>query len=993
MTDGARRAADRFVRVLLVACIAAGTWLVLRPVTSSGSELHFIGAASRHLAAHRYDRALTAALRALEVSPESPSALLLAGYGAAGTADLELSDSLLRRIPADSRQTIQADLGLAKNLLSRGKVVSAEQLYRRVLRSDPQNVEANRRLSHLLQAEGRTYESVEFLTRLLYQGELGGNVLFMIASPDRYFRNDPRLQDTLNADDAGDPLIRLGEVRLNLIESNEANVRSALEELVRGYPQLAEPRARLGRQIVDNGSRAEFLQWNDEVTAEHEQHPEIWYVRGLFARRDGQVEAAVRCFLETLTRAPHHTGANYQISGCLLQLGQAELAGRFSELLPVLVRLDEELNFVQGTPTSENARRVVGTLQQLGRHWEAAGWAHIARPLPGAEDWTTAVMRTEVKMLSESDGLVARDAQPALSLTIAEYPLPEWPSSPDAFRRDETHLRQTSLSHGDWRFSEEALSAGINFQYDDGTTRRDRMRHVIETLGGGAGVIDFDADGWPDLYIAQGNSWRQRDAGSAPLDRLFRNSADGRFIDVTALSGIHEPEMSHGVSVGDYDSDGLADVYVTNLYSNTMFHNNGDGTFSETTTVTGTAGDEWSASSAIADLSGDGLPDLFVVNYLDRDFVIRNPCHSNGMEVGCTPASLLPARNRLYRNSGDGRFEDISHSSGVGSATGNGLGLIVADFHNERRLSVFVGNDSTPNFLFRNVQSSDTTPFWLDQQGFAAGVAYNGNGSPIASMGIAAGDANGDGRLDLFVTTYMNDPDTLFVQQADGLFVDATRQARLQLPTASVLGFGSQFLDVDNNGWEDLVATNGHVIPAPPDEPDDERDLMPTQVIANVGDGTFQQVPAESLGPFFQFRGLGRGLAEVDWNRDGRQDFCVSYIHSPFALLSNQTPVQCHRLVIRLIGTESSRDAFGTIATVRTEDRQQTRQLTAGSGYLVSNERRLWFGLGQSSTIDELTVTWPAGRIQRFSNLSADREILILEGRDTPVTLRQFQAP
>ena len=993
MTVGLTQVADRTVRLLLIVATATGAWMVLRPAMISSGVQHSISTAAWALSAHRFDEALSAANRALELSPSSSSALLLAGYSAAGTADFEVSNSLLSRVPTESRHAIQAQLGLAKNLLARGKVEAAEQYYRRVLQKDQANIEANRRLGYLLQAEGRIWESAEFLSRLLYRGEFGGNELFMVSSIDRFFRIDRKLQETLNATDPGDPLIRLAEVRLNLMESREADTGPVLRDLVQRYPRLAEPLARMGRRIVDSGNKADFLRWNDGLTREHEQHPEIWFVRGLYARREGEFAVAVRCFLETLIRSPHHAGANYQVSGCLAQLGQPQRAREFSKLTPVLFRLDQELNVVQGNPNSENAQRVVRSLQQLGRHWEAAGWAHIAKQFQGTTEWCRAVIETEMRNASASEGLIARKAQPALRLDISEYPLPEWSRTSETSSPSREQLKQPSGRFREWQFSEEARSAGIEFMYMDGTMRRDRMRHVIETLGGGAGVIDFDADGWPDLYVAQGNSWRNPDAGTPAIDRLFRNTGRGRFADVTSSCGIREGQMSHGVAVGDYDGDGLADLHVTNLGPNSVFHNNGDGTFSDTSASSGMMGNEWSASSAIADLSGDGLPDVFVVNYLDREFVIQNPCYSNGLEVGCTAASLPPARNRLYLNSGTGQFEDISDSAGVSSEAGNGLGLIVADFHNEQRLGVFVGNDSTPNFLFRNLHPADNTAFRLNEQGLEGGVAFNGNGTAIASMGIAAGDANGDGRLDLFVTTYMNDPDTLFVQQRNRSFLDQTRQARLSLPTAHLLGFGTQFLDVDNDGWEDLVATNGHVIPPPTDESDDERDLMPTQVLANLGDETFFEVPAETLGPFFQFDGLGRGLAEFDWNRDGRQDFCVSFIHSPLALLSNQTPVDNHRIVIRLIGTRTSRDGFGTVVTVRAGRRTFMRQLTAGNGYLVSNERRLWFGLGQSPMIDELVVNWPSGLVQQFDRLEANQEIVIVEDRESPITLGRFPTP
>ncbi len=995
MNSGARASLrDRIFRRLLVAMVCVSVMPVVQSVIWPTREQALRHASAMALSGRQPDVALSAAMELLKLQPESADALLLAGSAAAATRNIDLSDFLFSRILASDSAAFRAELGIAGNLLRRGQAVAAEQRYRDILQRDPGNTEACRRLGFLLQTEGRVWESVPCLSHLISAGQFTGDELIGIVAPERYFASDSQLEATLQSEPAGDPVIRLGDIRRRLVESREAGIRAELETIVRDYPHLAEAQARLGRLIVDEADDAEFRRWHAQVTAEHEHHPEIWYVRGLWARRSGMLDGAVRCFLETLVRFPSHPGANYQISGCFLQLRQPERSRDFSDLVPLLAQLDHDVHNVRLNPSPENARQVISLLQKLGRHWEAAAWAELAGRFPEPASWSQSVSFAELRKAEFPASLTNRDAQPALRIDRNEFPLPDWNrlAEPTPAASAPSTATSAAAPFDEWHFSDEAAKVGIDFLWDDGTIPATRMRHVVETLGGGVGVLDSDGDGWPDLYFPQADTWRQPGARSLS-DRIFRNSGLERFTDVTVVSGLGDTAFSHGAAVGDYDCDGWPDLCVTNFGPNTCWHNNGDGTFSESTAHTGIAGHEWSASSAFADLSEDGFPDLFVVNYLDRDYVISHPCFVSGVEVGCTPDRLPPATNRLYLNSGDGRFTDISDQSGVLAESGNGLGLVVADFQNDQRLSIFVGNDSTPNFLFRNQAPDGDHAIRLEQQGIAAGVAFNAGGSTIASMGIAAGDANADGRLDLFVTTYLNDPDTLFVQQSDGSFLDETRRSQLHRSTASVLGFGSQFLDTDNDGSEDLVATNGHVAPPPPHEPDDRRDLMPTQVFANSGNGTFAEVPPDVLGPFFRTRALGRGLAVCDWNRDGRQDFAVSYIHHPAALVTNQTSTRNNRLVVRLVGTAMSRDAFGTVAHVQAGSLRLMRQLTAGSGYLSSNQRHLWFGLGAEDVVQELTVRWPRGIEQHFRNIAANQEILIIQDRQEPLVLHRWASP
>ncbi|HND51483.1 MAG TPA: VCBS repeat-containing protein, partial [Pirellulaceae bacterium] len=463
-----------------------------------------------------------------------------------------------------------------------------------------------------------------------------------------------------------------------------------------------------------------------------------------------------------------------------------------------------------------------------------------------------------------------------------------------------------------------ARDVGVDFVFRNGGRSETAGEFMYEFSGGAAAVLDFDRDGWPDLYLSQGADWPPSADQKRFLDQLYRNQGDGRFVEVAGTAGIFENGFSQGVAVGDFDNDGFPDLYVGNIGPNRLFRNNGDGTFDDVTVESGTAGDSWTTSCAMADLNGDGMPDLYVTNYLADDRLFDKPClMPDGSPRLCTPHEFPAAQDRLYLNLGDGRFVDVTEKVGIKVPDGKGLGVVVGDFDGSGRLGVFVANDAVPNFLFMSdvaYKPGESTPFALSEQAFVAGVAVDGEGRAQACMGVALGDADGDGRLDIFVTNFRNESNTLYVSKTPPdatsiLFVDDTRRAGLRAPSFEMLGFGTQFLDADLDGREDLVVTNGHV--------GDLRHhgveyMMRPQFFRNIGQGRYAELRGDEIGPFFDEKHLGRGLAKWDWNRDGRPDFVVNQLQEPAAILTNETSRPGHFLDVRLSGTRSSRDAIGT---------------------------------------------------------------------------------
>jgi hypothetical protein len=459
-------------------------------------------------------------------------------------------------------------------------------------------------------------------------------------------------------------------------------------------------------------------------------------------------------------------------------------------------------------------------------------------------------------------------------------------------------------------------------------------------------------------------------------DRLFRGHDGECFIDASAASHLDNKLYSQGLAVGDFDADGFPDLYIANIGTNVLYRNNGDGTFQEVSARSGTQGNVWTSSCLMADLNADSLPDIYAVNYIGGDKLYTQDCKVREAPR-CAPVEYPAEQDRVYLNAGDGTFIDVTDHCGVVASEGRGLGIVAADFDASRRLSVFVANDMSANFFFQNVTpSSGDEPVFVERA-VLNGLAYNSAGRSQACMGVAADDANQDGLLDLFVTNFYRDSNTLYRQLPDGSFRDEIAASQVEQATFPVLGWGTQFLDAELDGIPDLLVTNGHV-----HDPFDKNIpyQMPPQFFHGRGAGRFEEVSAHQLGPYFEGKHLGRAMARLDWNRDSLEDVCIGHLNTPVALLSNESITDGHWLSLTLVGVDSNRDAIGTVVAITSGNRTSVRQLTAGDGFQCSNERRLVFGLGNTATVDQMLVKWPSGVEQVFTDIRSKQELIIVEG-------------
>lgn len=517
------------------------------------------------------------------------------------------------------------------------------------------------------------------------------------------------------------------------------------------------------------------------------------------------------------------------------------------------------------------------------------------------------------------------------------------------------------------RFTDQTQAAGIHFKHTNGTSKQ---KYLPETMGAGGLFFDYNNDRHLDIYLVN-SGILNRDAQSPRhvnhSNLLYRNDGDGMFVDVTAEAGL---QQNHGYGMGclaaDYDNDGDTDLYLTNFGKNQLYRNNGDGTFTDVTSHAGVGDGSWSVSASFGDFNLDGYLDLYVANYLDYQPETAHACFLEGVHIYCGPHEYPGARDTLYRNNGNGTFTDVTARSELHNV-GKGLGTLFTDYNSDGYPDIFVANDAVPDFLYRN--NSDGT---FTDVALTAGVAYNSEGRATASMGIAAADYDNDELPDLFVTNFSLEINSLFHNDSDGFYTMTTFETGLADPSFSQLGFGTQFLDADNDGTLELFVANGHVW-------DNVSKITPSlsykqqcQIFGNIGTGQYRDL-SESAGTFFKRPVVGRGVAVGDYNNDGAVDILVTCCGEVPALLRNdsQTDIRKNNWVkIRLVGTETNRDGIGAKVWVRTNKKTQFKEATCGGSYASGSDSTLHFGIGTQEMIQSIKVKWQSGRNQTvdFSN-------------------------
>ncbi len=531
-----------------------------------------------------------------------------------------------------------------------------------------------------------------------------------------------------------------------------------------------------------------------------------------------------------------------------------------------------------------------------------------------------------------------------------------------------------------------------NFRHRAGTPEKN---YIFEVPSGGVAIFDYDGDGLPDIYLLNGSTIPAlQGKEKPPRAALYRNLGNWKFEDVTDKAGVANERWGMGVAIGDYDNDGRPDIYVSNFGVSRLYHNNGDGTFTDVAEKLGVARKGWSTGATWGDYDGDGRLDVFVPGYAEIDLnnlppspaeankpggVGQNFCQFRGVPVMCGPRGLPGESDTLYHQKADGTFEDISLKAGVNDPQKYyGFSSAFVHVDDDKLLDLIVVNDSTPKLLYIN--KGDGT---FEETGYPSGVALNENGREQAGMGLAVGDYDNDGRVDFHITNFSDDSNVLYHNDGDGNFTDLTFQAGLGETTIPFLGWGTSFLDYDNDGWKDLLVANGHVYPTVDDHPWGTSYAQQLLLFRNLRIGKFERVGARPGGALAE-AWCARGMAVGDLDGDGRLDVVINNADSKPTVLKNVTAPAGHWLELRLVGDvsrKSPRDAIGAIVYVTTGKLRQRQDVVSGASYASQNDMTLHFGLGELVRIDKLEIKWPDGTAETIDVPGVDRKLTIVEGK------------
>ena len=867
------------------------------------------------------------------------------------------------RISPGNRFSIKAGTRRAQILIDSGRLAEAESILEALPRTDDVDGRLLRQTLELLyRVEGRDLDVRRLVLESWNNAPAPDDVLRRVYLLDNSAYPVDMFRDILSRGLPSDPRVCLGRANLALHAGKFDEASRWLYESLKKRPD--DPPAlrtalALGMATED---MHEIEQAMYRLTEEIYSPSEQIRLRVWLASHQGNAKAELEALHALVALKPSEIAAWDRLAELAILKGDSTEAER-------LRKKKAEINALRArykTLIDRDERiSVSGQLAELatklGRSVEARGWQLIH----------DGKARTEPLLATNGTRTSEKKAPQTLDMLLSDFREPV---------RNPLGLSLADLNTP--LFVDEAAEKGLAFVYDNGHNKK--QPPPPEAMGGGVALLDYDGDGWLDAYLVQGGPFPAGQSSTQEGDRLFRNKGDGSFEDATERSGISGfgRGYGHGVTVGDFDNDGHPDLLVTRWRSYALYRNKGDGAFEDVTEKAGLSGNrDWPTSAAFADLDNDGDLDLYVCHYLAYDETNPRRCeHPDApSRHGCNPLDFDALPDHVFRNDG-GRFVDVTEASGMLEHAGRGLGVVAADLDGDGRIDLYVANDMSANYLYRNLGG-----FKFEEVGMAAGAAASAEGGYKAGMGIACGDLDGDGRVDLAVTNYYGESTTYYRNLGAGNFADHTDAIGLSAPTRLLLGFGISFLDANNDGRLDVLSANGHVLDNRPNFPW----MMPLQLLQGGANGRLIDLPDCAGAPFGPLH-LGRGFAAGDLDHDGRVDALVVCQNEPLVYLHNQTKRgdKGHFVVLGLEGKESNRDAIGAVVVLRSGPKSWVVPRLGGGNYQSSGDPRIHIGMGEATRVEEVEVTWPSGRVDRHKGLEADTGHLLREGAEKPAPLK-----
>jgi tetratricopeptide (TPR) repeat protein len=917
----------------------------------------------------QFDVAETALKQCLLANPDDPQALELSAdlasrRGDANTAGMFYQSAIAAR--GDDLDRMLMDKW-SKSLIRAGRPYDAIEALQTLMERFPNDAQSRYDLAGLAAAFGMPEAALPGLRWLVQRGQSDPESLMVLADPGRVEPDIESCQKVL-AIPGADQRVEFGLAQFDAAHQDWQAVATRLAPLVKQFPQFAPAHALYGQAMLETGEHANLTAWRDSAPATAVDSTLYWLVLGQWEQSRGQHEQAAKAFWESLRRGGLiHPEVLTLLMISIDALQRSEDAAKLKDLIVKQTELRDALKIhLERNDQSQAAcLRVANALMDLGRVWEAEGWARLAVSLPNDKQPDLRERYMAIRnQLHEQSPWQSPDMIAASMIDLSDL------SGVSSDHSIAPVNASAPLAQGQIKFDEQAREWG--WLHTSIPAPKIGGHAIQHSVGGGLAVIDFDCDGWPDLAAATLDG-KALQNNSSP-NRLSRN-LNGTFVDVSMAAGYQDQGFGQGIAVGDYNEDGFADMFDANIGRNRLYRNNGDGTFSDVSDAVGLTGEKWTTSVAMIDLDGDSLLDLFEANYCAGTAPYERECHNKYGLGTCTPLLFDAEPDGVWQGGSDGRFTEMSDTWMDQTSPGRGLGLVAGELDERPGIDVLVGNDMTANHLWSSSRNSE--PFQLTDLGVVRGVGTSGTSHSQASMGIAAADADGDGDLDFLMTHFADDYNTYYEQVTPGFWRDRSHQLGFSEPSMNLLGFGAQWADFDNNGGNELIVTNGHVDRV---DREDVSYRMPAQLFSRIESGRWEQWDSAALGEYFARDHLGRALVTMDADRDGRLDVAISHLDDPAALLINQTPDAGRSIGIQLKATSSPRDAIGARVTATIGTRKVAAQLTTGDGYMASNERRIHFGCGEAEIVSDVAVVWPSGHIETFGELEVGHDYLLVEG-------------